>query len=107
MYKKLENCNYGMTMGTSYKEFLVDITYDQLVEAFGEPTFPEPSGDGKVQKEWVFKDRAGNVFTIYDWKTFDEHITTSKLKVWHVGGRKQAKDFTEWAETQINNMVEA
>ena len=40
--------------GTSKKDYLIGWSYKQLVQAFGNPTFSEPSGDNKVQKQWVF-----------------------------------------------------
>ena len=30
----------------------VTATFQELVEAFGAPTYSEPSGDGKVNTEW-------------------------------------------------------
>jgi len=36
--------------GTSLKGY-VNAAYDQLIKAFGEPTYPNESGDGKVQFE--------------------------------------------------------
>jgi len=87
------------------------ITYDDLVDTFGDPTFlPEDSGDGKVNYEWVIDfDFEGsiNTFRIYDWKT--ESAEWSKLNTgrmeeanewfggsrWHVGGKDYAGDFIE------------
>ena len=52
--------------GTSRKDRLNGWSYKQLVQAFGEPTFPEASGDNKVRKEWVFERKSDNAcFTIY------------------------------------------
>ena len=55
--------------GTSLKDRLNGWTYKQLVQAFGPPTFPNPNGDNKIQKEWVFERiEDGAIFTLYDWK---------------------------------------
>tara|TARA_Y100001972_G_scaffold93922_1_gene115215 strand:+ start:16 stop:372 length:357 start_codon:yes stop_codon:yes gene_type:complete len=63
------------------------ISYKDLVDTFGEPTFtPEDSGDGKVNYEWVFI-HDGNYFTIYDWKTYDAETTRNEYTNWHVGGK--------------------
>jgi hypothetical protein len=78
--------------GSSLKGEIGGFTYSRLVEVLGEPTFPEASDDGKVQKEWVFT-YGGNVFTIYDWKTYDEEYTTTRLYSWNVGGHSAAYDF--------------
>lgn len=107
MYTKLENVGYDVVTGTSYKGMIVDTTYFDLVEAFGDPTFDEPSGDNKVQKEWVFRGEDGSVFTIYDWKTYDEEITMTQLEVWHVGSKGFAGDFIEWVEGMIDNVASA
>lgn len=88
--------------GTSLKGYLYGYTYTQLVEALGEPTFPNESGDFKVQKEWVFT-YDDEVFTIYDWKTYDLDFTTSQLDVWNVGGRNNAIDFIAAIELKLNS----
>lgn len=63
------------------------ISYNDLVDTFGEPTFtPEDSGDGKVNYEWVFY-FDGDYFTIYDWKTYDAETTRTQYTNWHVGGK--------------------
>jgi hypothetical protein len=63
------------------------VTYNDLVDTFGEPTFtPEDSGDGKVNYEWVFY-FDGNYFTIYDWKTYNADYTRAQYTNWHVGGK--------------------
>ena len=41
--------------GTTRKDHLIGWSYKQLVQAFGNPTFEEVSGEGKVQKQWVFE----------------------------------------------------
>jgi len=86
------------------------ITYDDLVDTFGEPTFlPEDSGDGKVNFEWVIDfDFEGsiNTFTIYDWKVDAEwsKLNTGRMEEgnewfggsrWHIGGKDYAGDFIE------------
>ena len=81
------------TNGSSLKGYIY-ITYPQLVSILGEPTYPTESGDGKVQKEWVVE-FDGDVFTIYDWKTFDEDYTMNELDEFHVGGKTNANDFIE------------
>lgn len=87
--------------GTSLKGYLNGYTYSQLVEAFGEPTFTEPSADLKVQKEWVFSDD-GLIFTIYDWKIYDEEYTTTQLDCWNVGGKTSAYNFIEAITNLLN-----
>ena len=99
------------TTGTSLKGYLdYGITYDDLVDTFGDPTFlPEDSGDGKVNFEWVIDfDFEGsiNTFRIYDWKVDADwsKLNTGRMEEanewfggsrWHVGGKDYAGDFIE------------
>lgn len=75
--------------GTSLKGYLTGVNYNDLVKAFGEPTYPTPSGDGKVQKEWVFNWKE-NVYTLYDWHTNNPEYTMTKLDKWNVGSKSGA-----------------
>lgn len=83
----------------SFKEY-VYATYQQLVEVLGEPTYDKPSGDNKVQKEWVIN-YEGNNYTIYDWKTYDEEYTINNLDEWHIGGNGYAGDFVQELERML------
>ena len=87
------------TTGTSLKGY-VYITYNKLVDILGQPTFPEQSGDDKVQVEWVveYKD---DIFTIYDWKTYDRNYTKNNLGKFNVGGKSYAMDFIDYLEPQL------
>ena len=78
-------------IGSSLKGY-INCTYQDLVRVLGEPTHPEASGDDKVQKEWVVEYN-GEVFTVYDWKTYDEEYTMNELDEFHIGGRTDAYDF--------------
>lgn len=87
--------------GTSLKGHLHGVTYAQLVKAFGQPVFnPEDSGDGKVNFEWVFE-YDGNVFTLYDWKTYDVEYTINELTTWNIGGKTYAGDFIDHLEKLV------
>jgi len=69
------------------------ITFNQLVEVFGEPN--GESGD-KVSTEWVLEDtETGEIVTIYDYKSTNlyhsrypevEEFRKSKYN-WHIGGK--------------------
>ena len=43
-----------------------------------------------------------NVFTIYDWKTYDEHYTMNELTMWNVGGKGYAGEFIDKLESKLN-----
>ena len=85
------------TLGTYNVGTINNITYGELVEVLGDPTFPRMSDDEKVQKEWVLEYN-GNVFTIYDWKTYSEQYTMEELTNWNVGGKTSAFDFIDYIE---------
>jgi hypothetical protein len=78
------------------------VTYQDLVDAFGEPTFtPEDSGDGKVNYEWIIY-FDGSYYSIYDWKTYDAQTTREEYTNWHVGGKAgvlEVNGFTRYLET--------
>ena len=97
-YDKVTNQKYAASIigGTSLKDRLIGWNYKQMVAAFGEPTFPEESGDGRVQKEWVFVRNAdGMVFTVYDWKTYDETYVMTMNQNWNVGSKVYAGEFVD------------
>ena len=96
----------GRTQGTCLKGHLYGTTYNDLVNLFGEPTFPEPSGDDKVQVTWVIE-HDEEVFTIYDWKTYSRQETTEELTEWNVGAKVYAGDFITMVETKLTEINKA
>ena len=102
MITKINKEDVGyLTDGTYRVGTVHKVTYDDLIKAFGKPTYmPEDSGDGKVNFEWVLK-YENNIFTIYDWKTYDENYTKNELTVWSIGGRSYAGDFENEVTTLI------
>jgi len=78
---KFENSEYVNTHRTNFKGRLEDISYERLVETFGEPTF---KGDmDKISVEWCLEFEDGTVATIYDWETPFKAVHN---RLWHVGG---------------------
>ena len=71
---------------------LNNVTYYQLIELLGEATYPNPSADDKVQKEWVIEfTPVGEdpiLFRIYDWKTYSLWDTANALTSWSIGGEE-------------------
>lgn len=90
--------------GTYKVGSLVRVSFWDLKSVLGNPTFHEESGDGKVQKEWVVEYK-GNVFTIYDWKTYDERYTIEELDVWSIGGKTSAAEFEEAFYEMLNTTL--
>lgn len=85
--------------GSSLRGY-IDATYSQLLEVLGEPTYDEPSGDEKTQMEWVVEFE-GDIFTIYDWKTYSRNYTENELTRFNVGGKNSAIDFINHVESLI------
>ena len=72
-------------------------TYDELVTAFGEPTYraEQDGGFDKVWTEWNLEFRVPDedgdfdyvVATIYDWKEDGPYASrTGAVYTWHIGG---------------------
>jgi hypothetical protein len=80
----------------------IDTTYNKLVSVLGEPTLNSPSGDSKVQVEWIleFEDK---LFSIYDWKTFDRDYTENELDRFHVGSKFNCSSLVIHLQKLINN----
>lgn len=98
-----------LTNGTHLVGKLIGITYKDLVNAFGEPTFlPEDSGDGKVNFEWVF-DFGEDIFTVYDWKVSEDYAKYIMGRAdeiqFHVGGKSLPNKFIEYVQRRVIQLV--
>jgi hypothetical protein len=93
---------YGIT--TSYKGIKLHATYDQLVKALGEPTFPLANYDETVQKSWVCRWNS-STYEIYDLNNFDEEYTMNFNKRWFINTDSQgdALEFANQVESLIHN----
>lgn len=70
------------TTGTSFQGY-VTCSYATLCEVFGTPM----DGDGnKTRAEWEGKTSDGTVFTIYDWKEFQDIRDVTE---WYIGGQNK------------------
>tara|TARA_B100000085_G_scaffold73278_1_gene65730 strand:+ start:216 stop:596 length:381 start_codon:yes stop_codon:yes gene_type:complete len=70
---------------TSFKgRKITGVSYDELVDILGKPTFPNANSDGSVQKSWVLV-WDSEVYEIYDYNTFDEDYTVRFNTFWHIG----------------------
>lgn len=76
------------THGTCLRDRVYGVYYKDLVRLFGPPSFyPQDYKDGKSYYGWVvlWKDK---YYHIYDWKTYDEDYTLTKLDVWNIGAKR-------------------
>lgn len=96
---------YEAAHGTHLVGRMYHMYYDDMVRYLGEPSVSQESGDGKTQVEWVFKFK-DQVFTIYDWKTYDRDYTLQELTQWNIGGTsKHRLEFFEELENIIKKPV--
>ena len=87
--------------GSHLIERITDMSYDELVHSFGQPTFEGVSPDEKTRVEWnlTFDLEDGNVVkaTVYDYKA--DHTPLNELKMWSIGG------WNEMAATCVNAVL--
>ena len=72
-------------MSTSLMGY-INATYDELVNAFGEPQFGPNESGRKTTCEWCLKFNDDTIATIYDWKT---EFTPQEEYEWHIGGHTE------------------
>ena len=100
MSQKLKVLSKNEDIYGSHLVGYITTNYNSLFELLGKPTHSELSGDEKVQKEWVVK--FGNeVFTIYDWKNYDEDCTLLGDFRWHIGGTTSPTEFISYLESRL------
>jgi ketosteroid isomerase-like protein len=81
--------NHSCVSGT-HLQGEIDVSYADLVRAFGEPT---DDGDSyKIDAEWILIFEDGEVATIYNYKDgvnyngYNEGMPTGLIRDWHIGG---------------------
>jgi hypothetical protein len=74
---------------TSYADCFY-ATKEQIVKAFGEPSYEEGYTGEKVQNEWDF-DVEGHPVTIYDWKEYRAYDDDEVIE-WHIGMEWENRD---------------
>ena len=84
----------------------IDISYHQLVEIFGEPTYVG-NVDDKVRCEWIIEfynedEDSYGISTIYDWK--EEFNTPIEwVREWHIGGFNSHDKFNVYEAVAQHN----
>lgn len=90
-------------MGAHYVSYIEDITYMELTEMLGPPTFPKMSRDGLIYKEWVLWYAPRKlIISIHDCRTGSEQYTMLENIIWNVSAKHQSKknigdDLSNWA----------
>jgi len=78
------------TNGTSFHGNKIRLPYHSLVELLGEPS---PADGYKVDAEWLFKDRSGDVATLCNWKNgpnYTEQGRIEDIKEWNIRGHESS-----------------
>lgn len=83
----------GLVTGTHKVGCLENISYNDLTDILGEPTWFEDgkNAEDKVCVEWVLR-YGDSIYTIYDWKTYSLDYTQNELREWSIGGKDSARE---------------
>ena len=84
--------------GTSFHDTTIGTTVHTLKTLLGEPHYSGNDGEDKVNYEWEMETDNGDMFTVYDYKTYrplDEH----EIIEFHIGGMSKA--VTEQAKNEM------
>ena len=84
--------------GTSFYDTVITCSYNQLVQAIGEPQHSDNTGVDKTNFDWKCELNDGRVFTIYDWKYYRKIDMDEEIE-WNIGGYN--KKVTELAKEEI------
>ncbi len=74
--------------GSSFHGIVIEATLEQLVHILGSPRYSHNDGKDKVNFDWIMENEDGEVFTVYDWKTY-RPLETDEMVVWHIGGHSE------------------
>tara|TARA_Y100000385_G_scaffold112324_1_gene116523 strand:+ start:313 stop:657 length:345 start_codon:yes stop_codon:yes gene_type:complete len=100
--KKLMKHEVGnLINGISHNNTLRGVTYYELFNTLGQPTYNEASELGTYQVEWVIE-WEDEVYTIYDWKTYDREYTINELNTWSIRSKVPSYAFEE----ALNNLID-
>ena len=75
------------TSGTHYQGIIYGLTYQKIIDIFGEPCFTGEMGVDKVQADLSIEGEVNGekvVATIYDYKNY--HTPADMVLDWHIGG---------------------
>lgn len=87
--------------GTSFHGDTITTTLGVLKRVLGNPHYTGGVED-KVQNEWEMETNSGEVFTVYDWKTYRPY-TDNDLIEWHIGGHDEKT--TQQAQQELEEIL--
>ena len=94
----------SLTNGNRETNTLRGVTYYELFNTLGQPTYDNDSDSDKTQVEWAIEWQ-DEVYTIYDWKTYDREYTINELNTWSIGSKAPSDDFYHYLIYQIEQKV--
>ena len=94
----------SLTNGNRETNKLRGVTYYELFNTLGLPTYDNNSYTDKTQVEWVIEWQ-DEVYTIYDWKTYDREYTINELNTWSIGSKVPSDDFYHYLVYQVDQKV--
>ena len=98
---------YKNVNGTSFQDVTFKASVNQLINAFGEPTIQDNTGEDKVNFEWDMETENGDVFTTYDWKEYRKLDLNEQIE-WHIGSFSKGNSLDAQSEVlkELGNYVE-
>jgi hypothetical protein len=88
--------------GTSFHDYTIRASYNDLVQAIGEPQYAENTGRDKVNYQWDMETSYGNLFTIYDWKEY-RCVRDNTIIEWHIGAL--SSEDSALAQNELENLL--
>jgi hypothetical protein len=88
--------------GTSFHDDTIFATVADLRKVLGEPQHEQNDGSDKSNYDFTLETSTGDVFTIYDWKTY-RPIGDNEMVSFHIGGHNST--VTEQAKNELIKML--
>ena len=93
---------YKITNGTSFHGITIKTTINELINAIGNPSCKENTGNDKVNFEWDCETSEEKPVTIYDWKQYRPIGRDEEIE-FHIGGF--LKSDTETAKNELETLL--
>jgi hypothetical protein len=88
--------------GTSFHGTTIKTTVGKLKELFPNSYYEQNDGSDKSNYDFTLETSTGDVFTIYDWKTY-RPIGDNEMVSFHIGGHNST--VTEQAKNELIKML--
>ena len=88
--------------GTSFHDTVIYTTVNELLNLFPD-SYSDGDGGYKVYHEFTLETDDGDVFTIYDWKEYEDRGKYTEIE-FHIGGFNRR--ITEQAREELEEMLD-